>query len=144
MRVDATGYFRLTQQCLNAMLTQKSGNIITISSILGSVAPDPRLYPRGIDGMRPHYFFAKAGVIGFTRFLAAAYGKDGIRVNCISPGGFAPDDDPMRDTAFADRVPMGRLASPREFLGAVVFLASDAGSYVTGHDLVVDGGYTAW
>lgn len=144
MRVDATGFFRLTQQCLNAMLQQQSGSIVTISSILGSVGPDPRLYPNGIDGMRPHYFFAKAGVIGFTKFLAAAYARAGIRVNCVSPGGFAPAAVHSPNAAFADRVPMGRLATPEEFLGAVVFLASSAGSYVTGHDLVVDGGYTAW
>lgn len=144
MRIDATGFFRVTQECLKVMLRQNRGNIISISSVLGSVGPDPRLYPQGIDGMRPHYFFVKAGVIGFMRFLAVTYARQGIRVNTISPGGFAPDDGSSANQAFAAQVPIGRLASPEEFLGAVVFLASAAGSYVTGHNLVVDGGYSAW
>lgn len=144
MRIDATGFFRVTQQCLKVMLSQHRGNIINISSVLGSVGPDPRLYPQGLDGMRPHYFFVKAGVVGFMRFLAVTYARQGIRVNAISPGGFAPDDGSSANEAFAGQVPMGRLASPKEFLGAVVFLASPAASYVTGHNLVVDGGYSAW
>jgi NAD(P)-dependent dehydrogenase (short-subunit alcohol dehydrogenase family) len=145
MRVDATGWFRLTQLCLEQMLQQGRGNIITIASILGMVAPDERLYPpRGIAGFRPSYFFVKAGVVGFTRFLAAAYADRNIRVNCISPGGVETDPPRPNSGGFAERTPMRRLAAPDEMKGAVVYLASDASSYVTGHNLVVDGGYTVW
>ena len=144
MRVDATGFFRIIQVFLNDMLAAGRGNIITIASMLGMVAADERLYPtKGIAGFRPTYFFSKAGVVGYSRFLATAYGARNIRVNCISPGGVEAIP-PRRDAAgFIDRVPMKRLALADEMKGAVVFLASDASAYVTGHNLVVDGGYTA-
>ncbi len=145
MAVDATGFFRITQLCLDGMLERGGGNIITIASILGMVAPEERLYPaRGIAGFRPSYFYSKAGVVGFTRFIATAYAERNIRANCISPGGV--ESDPPRGDAsgFIDRVPMKRLARPDDLQGAVIYLASDASSYVTGHNLVVDGGYTAW
>lgn len=145
MAVDATGYFRITQLFLNSMLARGSGNIITIASILGQVAPDERLYPAaGAAGFRPTYFFTKAGVVGFTRFLATAYAERGIRANCISPGG-VERDPPRPDAAdFINRTPMKRLAQPEDLQGAAVYLASDASAYVTGQNLIVDGGYTAW
>jgi NAD(P)-dependent dehydrogenase (short-subunit alcohol dehydrogenase family) len=144
LAVDGTGFFRITQACLNGMLEKGGGNIITIASILGVVAAEAGLYARGLDGFRPSYFFTKAGVVGFTRFLATAYGERNIRANCISPGG-VESDPPRPDSApFVSRVPMRRLAQPDDMKGAVVFLASDASSYVTGHNLIVDGGYTAW
>jgi len=145
MRVDASGYFRITQLCLNAMLANGRGNIITIASILGMVAADPRLYPRtGLAGFRPNYFFVKAGVVGFTRFLAATYADRNIRANCISPGGVEMDPPRPDAAGFIDRTPMRRLADPDDLKGAAVYLASDASAYVTGHNLVVDGGYTVW
>lgn len=143
MAIDATGYFRLTQLCLNAMLEKGGGNIITIASILGMVAAEVALYPAGIESFRPNYFYAKAGVVGFTRFIATAYAERNIRANCISPGGISAEE-PVPQSAFAGRVPMKRLGRPDELKGAVLFLASDASAYVTGHNLVVDGGYTAW
>ena len=145
MQVDATGFFRITQIFLNDMLAAGRGNIITIASILGMVAPDERLYPQqGVAGYRPHYFFVKAGVVGYSRFLAATYAANNIRVNCISPGGVETKPPRTGASPFVDRVPMKRLASPDDMKGAVVYLASDASAYVTGHNLVVDGGYTAW
>jgi NAD(P)-dependent dehydrogenase (short-subunit alcohol dehydrogenase family) len=144
MNVDATGYFRITQLFLNDMLANGGGSIITIASILGMVSPDPRLYPTGMDWFRPNYFYAKAGVVGFTRFLAAAYAERNIRVNCISPGGIEMDPPRKGAEGFIDRTPMKRLGTPDDLKGAVVFLASDASSFVTGHNLVVDGGYTVW
>ncbi|MBV9278702.1 MAG: SDR family oxidoreductase [Chloroflexi bacterium] len=144
MRVDATGYFHVTQVFLREMVRQASGNIISIASVLGSYAADPSLYPRGVEGFRPNYFFIKAGMINFTRFLAVTYAAQNIRANCVSPGGLEPAVPGGRSTRWAERTPMRRLAAVSEMRGAVVFLASDASSYVTGHNLVVDGGYTAW
>lgn len=144
MAVDGTGFFQITQLCLNAMLEKGRGNIITIASILGTVAPDPALYARGIEGFRPSYFYSKAGVVGFTRFIATAYADRNIRANCISPGGVETDPPRPDSAAFVERVPMRRLARPDDMQGAVIYLASDASSYVTGHNLIVDGGYTAW
>jgi NAD(P)-dependent dehydrogenase (short-subunit alcohol dehydrogenase family) len=145
MRVDATGFFRITQVFLNDMLAAGRGNIITVASMLGMVAAEERLYPaRGLDGFRPNYFFIKAGVVGYSRFLATAYATRNIRVNCISPGGVEANPPRTDAGAFIERVPMKRLASPNDMKGAVVYLASDASAYVTGQNLVVDGGYTAW
>jgi NAD(P)-dependent dehydrogenase (short-subunit alcohol dehydrogenase family) len=144
MNVDATGYFRITQAFLNDMLENGGGNIITIASILGLVSPDPQLYPDGMDWFRPNYFYAKAGVVGFTRFIAVAYADRNIRANCISPGGIEMDPPRKGAEGFIARTPMKRLGTPEDMKGAVVFLASDASSFVTGHNLVVDGGYTAW
>lgn len=145
MRVDATGFFRVTQIFLNDMLAAGRGNIITVASILGMVAAEERLYPeKGLSGFRPHYFFVKAGVVGYSRFLATAYATRNIRVNCISPGGVETKPPRREPIPFVERVPMQRLASADDMKGAVVYLASDASAYVTGHNLVVDGGYTAW
>lgn len=144
MRVDATGWFRMTQQCLLDMLARGGGSIVSVASVLGQVSADARLYPRGLDQFRPHYFFVKAGVVGFTRFLAATYGDRGIRANCVSPGGIEQDPPRADADGWRNRTPMRRLGSPEEMAAGIVFLASDAASYITGHDLVVDGGYTAW
>lgn len=145
MAVDGTGFFRITQRCLAGMAARGHGNIITVASILGVVAAEARLYPaRGLEGFRPSYFYSKAGVVGFTRFIATAYAAQGIRANCISPGGVQSDPPRPDSGPFVDRVPMQRLAHPSDLDGAVIFLAAPASAYVTGHNLIVDGGYTAW
>jgi NAD(P)-dependent dehydrogenase (short-subunit alcohol dehydrogenase family) len=90
----------------------------------------------------PSYNFMKAGMVNFTRYLACYYGKDGIRANCISPGGYF-NNQPMEFVErYRDRVPLGRMMGHEDLQGAVVFLASDAAAYVTGVNLLVDGGWT--
>jgi NAD(P)-dependent dehydrogenase (short-subunit alcohol dehydrogenase family) len=122
--------------------------IINISSMYGMVSPDPRVY--GSSGMNnpPHYGAAKAALLQYTRYAACHLAPDGIRVNAISPGPFPPDAVCERDPAFCgkliDKVPMGRLGKPDDLMGAAVFLASPASRFVTGANVPVDGGWTAW
>lgn len=123
-------------------------SVINISSMYGMVSPDPRVY--GQSGMNnpPHYGAAKAALLQYTRYAAVHLAPEGIRVNAISPGAFPPDEAQQRDPAFADaltrKVPLGRLGKPEDLGGAIVFLASPASRFVTGANLPVDGGWTAW
>ena len=123
-------------------------SVINISSMYGMVSPDPRVY--GTSGMNnpPHYGAAKAALLQYTRYAAVHLAPEGIRVNAISPGPFPPDAVQQRDPVFAgkliQKVPMGRLGKPEDLAGAVVFLASADARYVTGANLPVDGGWTAW
>lgn len=144
MHVNATGLFMITRAIGDAMAD--GGSIINIGSIQGMVGPDPTIY-RGtsMSGWYPDYFFHKAGMINFTRFLASYYGQRGIRCNCVSPGGLLqPANHPeafIRN--YSDRTFLGRLANDTDLMGIVVFLASDASAYITGTNIPVDGGYTA-
>ena len=123
-------------------------SVINISSMYGMVSPDPRVY--GQSGMNnpPHYGAAKAALLQYTRYAAVHLAPEGIRVNAISPGAFPPDAAQQREPAFAaaltQKVPLGRLGKPEDLGGAVVFLASSASRFVTGANLPVDGGWTAW
>jgi NAD(P)-dependent dehydrogenase (short-subunit alcohol dehydrogenase family) len=123
-------------------------SVINIASMYGMVSPDPRVY--GQSGMNnpPHYGAAKAALLQYTRYAAVHLAPQGIRVNAISPGAFPPEVVQQRDPAFAaaltQKVPMGRLGTPEDLGGAVVFLASSAARFVTGANLPVDGGWTAW
>jgi gluconate 5-dehydrogenase len=125
-----------------------SGSIITISSVHGSLAADPRLY-EGLTAMPIRsslaYQTAKAGIIGATRNLAAELGRAGVRVNCISPGHIPKDEaDPEFVRRVVDGNALGIKGRPEDLRGAVVLLASDAGRFITGHNLVVDGGWSVW
>ena len=142
------------------MVEQKNGSIINISSHYGMVGNDQRIYEGSnldevyVDSKEPAkkrlyshgvYNAAKGGLINFTRYLAAYYGHNNIRVNCISPGGIHnPDENKEFLRRYSEKVPLGRKAHEHEVNGAVVFLASDASTYITGHNLVIDGGYTIW
>lgn len=145
MRINATGLFAVTRALGDSMAEQGGGSIVNIGSIQGMIAPDPFIY-RGteMNGWYPDYFFHKGGMINFTRFVASYYGAQGVRCNCLSPGGFWTSSMPEAFVRqYSERTFLGRLANETDLMGAVVFLASEASAYITGVNLPVDGGYTA-
>ena len=139
---DFAGLFGICQAFLPDMVRQEKGSIINISSIYGVVANDPGIY-LDTDMKQPAtYSFVKAGMINFTRYLACYYGKQGVRANCISPGGYFDEQPEPFVKSYEQRVPIGRMMHNDDIKGAVVFLASDASEYITGENLMVDGGWT--
>jgi NAD(P)-dependent dehydrogenase (short-subunit alcohol dehydrogenase family) len=146
MAVNATGFFSTVRTFGDAMAAQKSGSIVNIASTMGSIGMNPWLYPSPAAYPPPDYFFHKGGMINLTRYLASHYGASGVRVNVVSPGGIYNPEKPQAPEFLSRYGPMtmlGRMADAPEIGGAVVFLLSDAASYITGINLPVDGGYTA-
>jgi NAD(P)-dependent dehydrogenase (short-subunit alcohol dehydrogenase family) len=150
MSVNLDGLFLVAKAVGARMRAQGTGgSIIQTSSIYGLVASDKRIYEgssymgRQISNP-PVYSASKAGVVGLTRYLAAYWGDVGIRVNALVPGGVDSGQNEVFKQRYSARVPMGRMAQADEMVGALIFLASPASSYVTGQVLVVDGGLTAW
>lgn len=142
---NATALYRMIRVFGETMARQGSGSIVNIASIYGMVSPDFRIY-EGSEEMTnpPSYGFAKAGMIQLTRYFAVYFASRGVRVNCISPGGlFSGEMPPAFIAEYVKRTPLRRMAGPNDLKGAALFLASDASSYVTGQNLIVDGGYTA-
>jgi NAD(P)-dependent dehydrogenase (short-subunit alcohol dehydrogenase family) len=139
---DMTGLFLLCQAFAPEMARQGSGSIINIASIYGVVSNDPTLYAGTDMRQPPTYPFVKGGMVQFTRYLAAYFGKSGVRANCISPGGYFNHQPEAFVQRYSERVPLGRMMDHDDLKGAVVFLASDASAYVTGENLMVDGGWT--
>lgn len=137
------GYFLCCQIVGEEMRKRRSGSIINMGSIYGMVGPDFSLYKGTTLTNAAAYSAIKGGIINFTRYLASYYGPHGVRVNSLSPGGIQDGQSEAFLRNYADRCPMGRMGRVDELAGSVVFLASDAASYVTGHNLVVDGGWTA-
>ena len=140
---NMVGLFALCKAFVPEMADQGSGNIINISSIYGVVANDPGLYEETGMKQPPDYTFVKGGMINFTRYLATYFGKQGVRANCICPGGYFNEQASPFLRRYEHRVPLGRMLDNEDLKGAVVFLASDASRYVTGATLMVDGGWTA-
>lgn len=141
--VNSRGLFLLTQAVAATMIEQGGGSIVNIGSIYGLVGPDFPIY-EGTEITSPlFYAYDKAGMVGFTRYLASALGRFGVRVNCLCPGGLYSGQEQAFVDAYSARVPLGRMATESDVTGALVFLASDASAYVTGATLPVDGGWTA-
>lgn len=147
LSVNLTGIFLCSQAAVKPMLAQNRGVIINICSTYGLVGPDQRLYERPdhpITYKPVFYSVTKAGVLGLTRYLATYYAGKNIRVNALTPGGIYNNHDEIFTSQYSYRTVMGRMANKDEMNGAILYLASDASSYMTGSNLVVDGGWTAW
>jgi NAD(P)-dependent dehydrogenase (short-subunit alcohol dehydrogenase family) len=145
LEVNVTGLYNSTQVFGQAMCETGGGSIVNIGSLYASIAPIPSLY----DHIEPPftkpaaYGASKAAVVNLTRHFARLWGPYGVRVNALSPGGVRGGQDPEFVRKYSERVPLARMAEPEDLVGALLFLASDDSGYVTGHELRVDGGFTA-
>ena len=145
LAVNLTGVLNATEIFGAAMCAAGRGSIVNIGSLYASIAPIPALY----DHLDPPftkpaaYGASKAAVVNLTRYFARLWGPYGVRVNALSPGGMRGDQDAEFVRKYSERVPLGRMAEPADLAGPLLFLASDASAYVTGHELRVDGGFTA-
>ena len=137
------GYFLCCQKVAEQMKIQGGGSIINFASIYGIVAPDFSIYEGSTMTMPVAYSAIKGGVIAFSKYMAAYYAKNNIRVNCVSPGGVFDKQPASFVEKYVIKTPLGRMGTPEDMVGAVLYLASDASLYVTGHNLIVDGGWTA-
>jgi NAD(P)-dependent dehydrogenase (short-subunit alcohol dehydrogenase family) len=151
LRVNLTGMFLCCQAVGKIMLAQRSGVVLNVASDVGNISPDHRIYQGTANthtgepfNTPAAYATTKAGIINFTRYLATYWADKGIRVNSISPGSVYADHDPQFVENLTSRIPLGRMAQVDEYKGVILFLVSDASSYMTGANLIVDGGRTAW
>jgi NAD(P)-dependent dehydrogenase (short-subunit alcohol dehydrogenase family) len=149
MSVNIDGLFLVAQAIGKQMKLQGGGSIIQTSSIYGILAPDQRIYEGSEYNGRPInspavYSASKAAVVGLTSYLSTYWADSGIRVNSLTPGGISSGQNKTFDDKYSNRVPLGRMGKASELTGALIYLASDASSYVTGQNLIVDGGLSTW
>ena len=150
MSVNLDGMFLVAQAIGKQMIKQRlGGTIIQTSSIYGTIAPDHRIYEgseyMGYKISTPAVYSAsKAGVVGLTKYLASYWANHNIRVNTITPGGVSSGQNEEFKFKYSQRVPLGRMAESGDMIGAALYLASDASSYVTGQNLIIEGGLTCW
>lgn len=141
--LELTSFYYLNREGALVMLEQGGGSIVNFASTYGMQAPDFGIYEEADMPPSPaHYSASKAGILNLTRYMASYLGEDGVRVNAISPAGVYAGQDSRFIEAYTDNIPMNRMAEAEDLQGAVVYLASDASAFVTGHNLVVDGGLT--
>ena len=149
---NLSSVFLVTKSVAKHMIKRKKGSIVNIASDVGIISPDHRIYEpnkkfnyKGVNFNTPiSYSVAKSGIISMTRYLATYWAKKGIRVNCVSPAGVYKKHNKKFVEQLSLRIPLGRMAKSDELNGAIIYLCSNASSYVTGHNLVVDGGRTIW
>ena len=150
MAVNLDGMFLVAQAVGKYMIDKAAGgSIIQTSSIYGVMAPDQRIYEGSfyLDGKintPAVYSVSKAGIVGLTKYLSTYWANHGIRVNAIAPGGVESGQNDEFKYKYSQRIPMNRMAKPYEMVGALLYLASDASSYVTGQTIIIDGGLSAW
>jgi NAD(P)-dependent dehydrogenase (short-subunit alcohol dehydrogenase family) len=148
LEVNLVGAFQAAQVFGPGMVRAGRGSIVNIGSLYATVSPDARFYdhlPADPPFLKPPaYGASKAGLLNLTRYLATHWGPSGVRVNALSPGGVEGGQDAEFKRKFTARVPLGRMAAPDDLRGPLIFLASEMSSYVTGIELRVDGGFTAW
>jgi NAD(P)-dependent dehydrogenase (short-subunit alcohol dehydrogenase family) len=143
--VNIAGTFNATRAFGSRMARDGRGSIVNIGSLYAGIAPIPSFYDHLVPAFLkpPAYGASKAAVVNLTRYFARLWGPAGVRVNTLSPGGVAGGQDPEFVRKFSARVPLGRLANPEELEGPLLFLASEQSGYVTGQELLVDGGFIA-
>ncbi len=145
MKVNVNGTFLMTRHAAASMIRKDiRGSIINIASIYGVVGADQRIYGNSGINSPAVYAASKGAIVNLTRYFAAYWAKHGLRVNCISPGGVFNNQPEEFLERYSAKTPLGRMMNRQEIKGAVLYLASDASSFVTGHNLMVDGGWTAW
>jgi NAD(P)-dependent dehydrogenase (short-subunit alcohol dehydrogenase family) len=149
--VNITGQFLMVRSIYKKFKEQGHGNIVNLSSIYGIVGPDQRIYEGswyeelgGSINTPLSYSTTKGAVVSFTKHLSSTWGKDNIRVNCISPGGVSSGQNSTFSDQYSNRVPLGKMAESDDIVGAMLYLCSDISNYISGHNLVVDGGLSAW
>lgn len=144
MKVNVYGTFFCSKEVLKYMEKQDKGSIVNIGSIYGIVSSDPRIYSNSGRNSSEVYGASKAGIIQMTRYLAVHVKNKNIRINCVSPGGIFNNQQDFFVKNYENKTPLGRMAHEDEIAKAILFLCSDNASYITGHNLIVDGGFTIW
>ena len=142
--VNVTGVFLCNQKIGSIMVEQKNGSIINISSMYGIVAADQRIYGNSGLNSTAAYAVTKSAMFNFTRYLASYWRNTGVRINTLTLGGVENNQDPKFIKKYSEKTMIGRMAKKSEYSSALIFLASDASSYMTGANMVIDGGWTAW